>query len=304
MAGFLSAPAADIASSRFLEDTVAAPTPTVLRAARASGSDKYLQDSSGQLTDSGSPNFRYDGSASSDELTLDATKRDGTALVAGDPVGPPWVHCSVTGREVPGSSVVGLPSDTRDGGIQGSGSEYVRIQGTWETVRVRFSSAFDQTGDVIVDAPSDGWYLICQSSSNRILGRYYDGGSAVGNSGFITALTAGKVYDMWMSYDTAGGGRSWALYDGSTLVNSSSNGSSAPTSGTDDWRIHGTQSGTSAEIQEIALYTGFMTLAEIAAEVSGTPAPDHVIVGLRTGINRASLVYEGGSNTSVQAVEV
>lgn len=105
------------------EGTAAAPA-TLLTAVRAGASDKYLQTSAGQLADSGTPDYAYDGTSGSVAVTVDATDGAGNTIGAGDSLGQVYMLDSITG--VQRGTVVGSPSTIRGGAIDsGSASDYI-----------------------------------------------------------------------------------------------------------------------------------------------------------------------------------
>lgn len=165
----------------FLKPQRAGADPTSTNAA--------LQDSGGQLTDSGSALYAYNGDNASDDLSIDTKGADGTTIVATDAVGTPFLWDRINEKAF--GTVVGLPGTDRDTDATAaelnatSASDYVDSVDIETPGYVAF--AFDVnlrlTGTVerIMDRPaSSGTGFLVQgasSNSGEVRAILYDGGS-------------------------------------------------------------------------------------------------------------------------------
>lgn len=79
---------------------------------RAGASDLYLRDSGGQLADSGSPDYAYDGTGGSVLLAIDPNTSAGAEYLAGDAVGTRYAYDAIAEAGV--GTLTGIPWTTRN----------------------------------------------------------------------------------------------------------------------------------------------------------------------------------------------
>lgn len=276
------------------------PEPSVLIPQRSGGTaaDLYLQDSVGQITDSGSPDYNYP------DLRIDTYGSDGNALAATDEVGTPYLRDAVTNTGY--GTVVGLPATERatgldamgvsDGvtGIDLSACEAILIEFTHVVGSVWYALRAD-TG------PGDGWSFKCRSSGRISFETWVSGVATPVVT--MTGITNGTRWAALMSR-TASGTYGVATFAMDGTVNADNVGASAPDTGPGilDTSLLAVSAGNS--IHRVRGWTSALSIAGATAVLNGSTTSgwsvdlDGLLTGVRDPADATRLIYSGGAGSN------
>lgn len=296
---------------------VVAGGPAVLFPSRISGTDKYLQDTTAQLTDSGSPDYDYDGDGGSVELECDENAADGTPILTGESVGVPYVYDAVGDAEMTGSAMVGLPATSRDGGFTGFGaSNTVHIgdlSTTYRTVAIQFSTDFSANELQLHPSSNGGWSMRSQSNGSGSLRIRAGGATRISFTG-LTASYSGVELLAILSI-TSGGDALAQLYTAAgvpigTAGTVTGDSVTALCIGGEDMYLGSNSSGNNPadQVTRARLWTAAITVESQMDDIAdGTTTSGWArdVTGVRTGVtdplDSTRLIYEGGTGSDVEA---
>lgn len=297
----------------------------VLHPRRASGSDLYLQDSGGQITDSGTDgpvpalDYGYDGSGSSVELRIDAVGADGGAIVDGDAVGSPFLWDSVGGVGL--GTVVGLPASARDSGLNAFSGVTDFIQqvnfGARSTIAIDVTVANWATVNarlVQIQPTGSGWLLLARSGGIQF-GRYVNEvlqGSSLTTIAVSTAHNGARV--QIIATDSGTGNlivRTYTAAGALISAGSQTGGSAVAACGIVDIGARASGNGVigafTGTVHRIRAWSAALSATEVQDVADGTATSGWQAdtVGLRTGVydpaSSTRLIYTGGSGSAVVA---
>lgn len=292
---------------------------------RASGSDLYLQDSGGQITDSGTDgpvaalDYGYDGSGSSVELRIDAVGADGGAIVDGDAVGSPFLWDSV--GSVGLGTVVGLPASARDSGLNAFSGVTDFIQqvnfGARSTIAIDVTVANWATVNarlVQIQPTGSGWLLLARSGGVQF-GRYVNEvlqGASLTTIAVSTAHNGARV--QIIATDSGTGNlivRTYTAAGALISAGSQTGGSAVAACGIVDIGARASGNGVigafPGTVHRIRAWSAALSSTEVQDVADGTATSGWQVdsVGLRTGVydpaTSTRLIYTGGSGSAVVA---
>jgi hypothetical protein len=292
----------------------AGPDPTTTNAA--------LQDSIGQLTDSGVPLHAYNGDNASEDLQIEVIGADGDVIEIGDAVGDVywWDDDEKTGI----GTTVGLPSTVRDGGISGNASNNVTDADLWRTISgsgqdwtivVRLDLAND-TGNILIERTNTGGagIRIRKISNQRAQIRAFDSTGSLMNGTSSDNGSASPGVQTWVcSYRASVPRLRLEVYDASDVKQGATNsvtlGFAEDFTTDHDVGLAGNIDDVVVEIYDTDLITAGISQDVVdGTNPTGDDSRVRNMLGMRTGVidsaDSTRLIHKLGTGADVTAEEV
>lgn len=317
--------ATNAGGSTMAESAATSAVTTYWYATRAGASDKYLQNSSGQLTDTGASAYDYSGAGASNEVRCEVLDSTGAVVLLGDSVGTPYMYDVTNGQSI--GSVEGVPATNRDDGF-GPGSSSNRGTLSPPASGSTFAIYFNNNGGggntgLLSRTGSGGFNIFCNNDGNVVVQLKNNSDSNLYNSVIAASGTDDIDHVLIVEYDndTPGSGTGtlnielWRLDTNVRTTNVSTTYTSSAFTPTKDCYLAVTKGGAGYPDSDLKIdfFTGtklitsggYTDLTDASPDPSAGGSRTNEIRGLRTGVynpaDTTELIWVGGAGSDVTA---